>query len=203
MPRVIPAFSQFFDGEGDPLVGGKLKFTVSGTNATNKNTYADVNESIANTNPVLLDSEGRVPNIFGSGSYRATLYTSDDQQVAQFDPVPGGDPAGGQWGEWLETVTYSQDWYLIGTDGKIYKSLIPNNLGQEPQPTPTAWEEVRFIQVYNANVAYIIGAIILFTDKALYEAVSATTAGQTPDTNPELWTPVGLPNSKLKKSFLL
>ncbi|GAH01982.1 unnamed protein product, partial [marine sediment metagenome] len=41
MPRVIDAFAQFFDDNGDPLVNGFLAFKESGTNNTDKDTFAD------------------------------------------------------------------------------------------------------------------------------------------------------------------
>ena len=68
MARVIDPFSQFFDDNGDPLVNGFLKFVESGTNNTDKDTFADINETIANANPVPLTGAGRVHNVFGTGS---------------------------------------------------------------------------------------------------------------------------------------
>ena len=78
MARIIEPFEQFFDGEGDPLTNGWLKFTETGTNLTDRDTFADVNLTIANTNPLQLDSEGRCPNVFGTGLYRVTLFQDDD-----------------------------------------------------------------------------------------------------------------------------
>ena len=89
MARIIPAFFQFFDDNGDPLVDGFLKFVESGTNNTDKDTFADINETIANANPVPLDAAGRCPNVFGSGAYNVISYTSAMVQIQQFDPVSG------------------------------------------------------------------------------------------------------------------
>jgi hypothetical protein len=49
---------QFFDGLGNPLAGGKLYTYEAGT-TTPLATYTDQTGNTANTNPVILDSEGR------------------------------------------------------------------------------------------------------------------------------------------------
>jgi hypothetical protein len=93
MARVIAAFSQFFDDAGDPLENGWLKFLVSQTNNTDKDTYYDSNLTILNTNPVQLDAAGRCPDIFGTGAYRIVSYENNPvtnqpgTQVQVFDPV--------------------------------------------------------------------------------------------------------------------
>ena len=46
---------QFFDGVGDPLVGGKLYTYASGT-TTPLATYTDATGGSANTNPIILDA---------------------------------------------------------------------------------------------------------------------------------------------------
>lgn len=49
------------DATGAPYPGGQLFFYASGT-STKLNTYANQGLTIANTNPVVLDSAGRFPN---------------------------------------------------------------------------------------------------------------------------------------------
>lgn len=74
-----PGEQTFLDNNGQPLAGGCVYFYVPGT--TNpKATYQDSAQTIANTNPVLLDSAGRAI-IYGTGVYR---------QVVQQAPCPGG-----------------------------------------------------------------------------------------------------------------
>ncbi len=51
-------FNQFLDDNGDPLAGGKLYSYEAGT-STPLATYTDVTGSVANSNPVILDSGGR------------------------------------------------------------------------------------------------------------------------------------------------
>lgn len=121
MSRVIDAFTQFFDGSGDPLISGWIEFLVSGTNDVKKDTYANSALSILNANPLRLDAEGRCPNVFGSGSYRVVLYEHDDatgdpgSQIASFDPVYA-QYIGGDFDNWEES-------------GVVFRPVV-NRLGQ-------------------------------------------------------------------------
>lgn len=67
---------QFLDVNGDPLVGGKVYFYIP-TTSTPKDTWTDADETILNTNPVILDGNGQAV-IWGSGSYRQVLTDSAD-----------------------------------------------------------------------------------------------------------------------------
>ena len=52
---------QFFDNTGLPLNGG-LIYTYQAGSTTPLATYTDMNGTIANSNPIVLDSSGRLPN---------------------------------------------------------------------------------------------------------------------------------------------
>lgn len=81
---------QFSDGNGAPYAGGSLYFYVPGT-TTPKATWADPYGSSLNTNPLLLDANGR-GIVWGSGLYRQVLKdqfgnTIWDQQVYAQPPL--------------------------------------------------------------------------------------------------------------------
>lgn len=87
----IPKWQQFSTDAGAPLKGGKLSFTIT-TTTTNKNTYPTEAAAIAgtgaNTNPVILDVDGRSPvEVWLVGRYRLRTYTSADVLIADDDPV--------------------------------------------------------------------------------------------------------------------
>ena len=65
------AMTQFVDGNGAPYAGGSVYFYVPST-TTPKTTWQDPNETTPNTNPVVLDANGRAI-IWGSGLYREVL----------------------------------------------------------------------------------------------------------------------------------
>jgi parallel beta-helix repeat protein len=86
------AGSQFLDNNGNPLSGGKLYSYGAGT-TTPKATYTTVAGNVAHTNPIVLDSAGRVPSgeiwLIDGDSYKFVLYTSTDVLVATYDNITG------------------------------------------------------------------------------------------------------------------
>ena len=77
---------QFFDANGDPLVGGKLYSYIAGT-TTPQATYTDESGSTTNTNPVILDSRGEASVWFGAGTYKLALKTAADVDVWTVDNI--------------------------------------------------------------------------------------------------------------------
>lgn len=76
VPNAVPIPSsagvQFFDSTGAPLAGGKLFTYLAGT-TTPQATYTDPTASVANTNPIILDSLGRAQVWIGPNSYKFVL----------------------------------------------------------------------------------------------------------------------------------
>lgn len=160
MARIIDAFTQFFDGSGTPLVDGWLKFNETGTNNTDKDTFADVNLQKPNANPVPLSAEGRCPNVFGTGSYNVISFADSTispgtpgQQIEQFDPV-GGDLDGAAFADWNAATIYSVGDIVRGSDGLDYRSITSNNQNNNPTSSAANWEEIQLGRVWNANVTY-------------------------------------------------
>lgn len=97
----IPGISmtQQFDSLGKPLNGGRLYLIQAGTTATPQNCYQDSGLTIAWPNPIMLDSAGRVPQLFcadGSIKVRLTNAAGVQQLVADNLLVVG--PSGGGGG---------------------------------------------------------------------------------------------------------
>jgi hypothetical protein len=85
------AAAQFFTNSGVILSGGKLYTYAAGT-TTPKVTYTSFSGNAAHTNPIILDSAGRVPGgeIWLSVSpYKFVLYTSTDVLIATYDNISG------------------------------------------------------------------------------------------------------------------
>lgn len=86
---------QFFDDNGDPLVGGKLYTYQAGTTAidANKlNTYTESTGTTANTNPIILDSRGEPPSggiFLLPQSYKFVLKDSADVEIWTMDYIDG------------------------------------------------------------------------------------------------------------------
>ena len=86
------AAAQFFDNNGTPLTGGKLYSYVAGT-TTPQATYTSASGATAHTNPVILDSGGRVPGgeiwLTDGLQYKFVLRTSTDVLIGTYDNLVG------------------------------------------------------------------------------------------------------------------
>lgn len=65
------AKQSFTDANGKPLTSGTVDFYIPGT-TNRKTTWQNAEQTILNTNPVVLDAAGRAI-IYGSGSYRQVV----------------------------------------------------------------------------------------------------------------------------------
>lgn len=83
IPNVKP---QFFDVNGDPLVGGKLYTYVAGT-TTPLATYSEYTLTTPNTNPIILDSRGECDIWHADNTYKYVLKDSDDVTIWTKDNV--------------------------------------------------------------------------------------------------------------------
>lgn len=82
---------QFFDNTGLPLNGG-LIYTYQAGSTTPLATYTDVNGTIANSNPIVLDSSGRPPNevwLTYGFFYKFVVKTSAGVTLGTYDNIYG------------------------------------------------------------------------------------------------------------------
>ena len=85
------AAAQFFTNSGVPLTGGKLYSYAAGT-TTPQVTYTSSSGVTAHTNPIILDSAGRVPGgeiWLSAPPYKFVLNTSTDVLIATYDNISG------------------------------------------------------------------------------------------------------------------
>jgi hypothetical protein len=90
--------AQFFDNNGVILSGGKLYTYAAGT-TTPAATYTSSSGGTAHTNPIILDSAGRVPSgeiwLTETTQYKFVLHTSLNVLIATYDNIWGIGAAGG------------------------------------------------------------------------------------------------------------
>jgi DNA-binding beta-propeller fold protein YncE len=175
-------FDQYLDNAGDPLAEGKLYFYESGT-TTPKITYADINNSIPNTNPVLLSAAGRQPNIFFNGVAKVILTDNDDVQIAVRDPV--GETGTNFGDQWVATKIYNATDVVLGSDGVFYRSLINGNQGNNPVTTSGSWTLLYSVE-WNAGITYQVGAVVTY-DGEQYQSLQSSNLNQNPSTEPTYW----------------
>ena len=85
--------AQFFTNTGAVLTGGKLYTYLAGT-TTPAATYTTSAGNVARTNPIILDSAGRIPDggetwVTNGVSYKFVLKDSNDVLIATYDNIVG------------------------------------------------------------------------------------------------------------------
>jgi hypothetical protein len=85
------AGTQFFSDAGAPLAGGKLYTYTAGT-TTPQATYTTSAGTVANANPIILNSVGRLANeiwLTSAVSYKFILQDSNSVVIGTYDNLPG------------------------------------------------------------------------------------------------------------------
>ena len=86
------AAAQFFDNDGNVLSGG-LIYTYLAGSTTPATTYTTSAGNIAHSNPIVLDSAGRVPSgeiwLNAGIVYKFVLHNSSNVLIATYDNISG------------------------------------------------------------------------------------------------------------------
>lgn len=146
MTALLPPFPKFYaeDANGLPLAGGLLYTYAAGT-TTPLATYTDSTGSVANTNPVVLNSSGLADVWLTAGtSYKFVLENSVGQVQWTVDNITGGiqGTAGTPGSVWRNgtgvpsnSLGVDGDYYLNDANGDVYQksggaySKVANILG--------------------------------------------------------------------------
>lgn len=92
MPAASLTFSpklQFFDANGNPLVGGKLFTYAANTVNTPLATYTDDTGTVQASNPIVLDSRGECSVWLSSAKYKFRLTTAAEADIWIVDDING------------------------------------------------------------------------------------------------------------------
>jgi len=122
--------AQFFDNNGNPLSGGKLYTYAAGT-TTPLVSYTTSAGNVARTNPIVLNSAGRVGDggeiWITSARYKFVLETSTGVLIATYDNVSGVGAAsyqvanftgtGAQTVFTLPSVSFGEDFTFVYING--------------------------------------------------------------------------------------
>lgn len=187
MSRFTNPVPQFFLNDGTIASSGRMYFYENKNYAALKATYSNPDNTVANTNPLILDGQGRIPPCFGDGLYSVKFYASnpDNPSVDGALQWPRDDVSlselSGQWGLWNAAETYSVDEFAKDpTDGNYYQLWgAPTSKGEQPSTNLTKWEQVVFITVYNSNKTYNINDNVVNTG-LLYRCNTNGTIGIAP-----------------------
>ena len=129
--------AQFFDNNGVILTGGKI-FTYEAGTTTPLATYTSSTGATAHTNPIILDSGGRVPDggeiWILAQSYKFVLKDSNDVLIVTWDNISG---AGA-----VSTVNYMGDgttisFAVLGSVESIFINGVYQNRNTYTSTTTT------------------------------------------------------------------
>jgi hypothetical protein len=185
MARFGEINAQYFDDAGDPLSSGKIYFYETGT-TTLKDTFSDINQTIANTNPVILTAAGRQPNIFFSGTAKAILVDKNDVQILVRDPI--GQTASVFGDGWVATKIYSSDAVVLGSDGQYYRSLAAGNQNNDPTSTSGYWTLLYSVE-WNAGITYQTGAVVTYNNLQ-YQSLQNSNLNNNPASVTAYWASI-------------
>lgn len=147
MPRYVNPVPDYPYAES-----GFLEFFVSNT-TTQKDTFSDVNETLLNPNPVPIEGDGKVPNIFFSGTARVVCTNAQGVQQWERDPVEASGGGAGTVQSWNALTIYSENDIVLQND-EYYRSLTDGNQNNDPTVSASNWVKVQFIETWNPTITY-------------------------------------------------
>lgn len=167
--------AQFFNNDGTILLGGKIYTYFAGTN-TPAVVYTTTASTIAHSNPIILDSAGRVPTgeiwLTDGLSYKFVLKDANDVLIATYDNIVGinsnfvnftnqQEIQTATAGQTVFTLTTMQ--YQIGT-GSL--SVFVDGVNQYgPSATYSFTETSSTVVTFNSGLN--VGALVKFTTSAI------------------------------------
>ncbi len=189
MARLFTPFQQFGDDEGNPLAFGTLEFLFNNTD-NQQVTYSDSSLNNVNTNPVVLDGEGRVPDVFGDGVYTVVLKSNGGVLIDRINDV-GGDPGSRTaFSDWARNIIYQIPAFVVATNGLYYRNISGGNIGNDPVTSPQFWEEIRFTGTWNQFVSYGIGNFTRSGNGSLWRSLVGGNLNNPPESdNGTNWIP--------------
>jgi hypothetical protein len=129
------AGAQFFDNNGIPLAGGLL-YTYSAGTTTPLATYTSNSGSIANSNPIVLDSSGRVSNeiwLTTGYTYKFVLQTAAAVQIGSWDNIPAVNDT---------TALTTFETNLAGSSGSTYIGYNQGSYGAQTETLQTKLQQI-------------------------------------------------------------
>lgn len=161
---------QFFDNNGVPLSGGKIYTYTAGT-TTNQATYTNASGTVAHTNPIVLDSGGRVPSgeiwLTDGLQYKFVIKTSTDVLIGTYDNIIGinSNFVNFVTEEEIQTATAGQTVFTLGTmqyqPGTNNLTVYVDGVNQYDGSSYSYVETSSTIVTFTAGLH--VGALVKFT----------------------------------------
>jgi hypothetical protein len=177
--------AQFFNNDGVPLAGG-LIYTYAAGSSTPVAAYTEASGSVAHTNPIVLDSAGRVPSgeiwLTDGTSYKFVLKDSTGILIATYDNIVGINSNFVNFtnNQEIQTATAGQTLFTLATmqyqPGTNSLSVFVDGVNQYGPGAQYAYVETSSTSVTFASGLHV-GASVKFTTSQINGA-AATDAEQ-------------------------
>ena len=176
--------AQFFDNDGNVLSGGKI-YTYSAGTSTFATTYTSSNGSIAHSNPIILDSAGRVPTgeiwLTDGINYKFVLNNSSGTLIGTYDNISGINSNFISFtnSQQIITATASQTVFNLSISyqpGTNSLSVFVDGVNQYGPGAQYAYTETSSTSVTFTNGLHV-GAVVKFTT-AQQQGAGAVNASQ-------------------------
>lgn len=163
--------AQFFNNDGVPLSGGKIYTYLAGS-TTPASTYTTGAGNIAHTNPIILDSSGRVPTgeiwLTDSIAYKFVIKDSTDTLIGTYDNIVGINSNFVNYtaSQEIQTATAGQTVFTLATlvyqPGTNALSVFVDGVNQYGPGAQYAFTETSSTSVTFTNGLHV-GASVKFT----------------------------------------
>jgi hypothetical protein len=176
--------AQFFNNDGVPLAGGLINTYAAGTN-TPANTYTTSAGTIPHSNPIVLDSAGRVPTgeiwLTDGLAYKFVLKDSTGALLATYDNIVGINSNFVNYtaSQEIQTATAGQTVFTLTTmtyqPGTNSLSVFVDGVNQYGPGASYAFTETSSTSVTFASGLHV-GASVKFTTAQINSSVGQTAA---------------------------
>jgi hypothetical protein len=190
MGRFVNAAPQYIDTDGSPLSGGQLFFYVTDTSGLN-DTYTDSSLGTANSNPVILDTSGTIPDVYLDPGviYRVQILRANGTLFDDKNDIVGLNDSGidvlGGLPEWNSTVNYTIPDVVI-RNSSLYESISAGT-NFDPLTNPSHWSQFTHLKIWNTAETYALNDIVQ-QDGIIYRSRTGTSnQGKSPDANTDFW----------------
>jgi hypothetical protein len=167
---------QFFDNSGDVLTGGLLYSYTAGT-TTPAATYTSVTGLTANSNPIVLDAAGRVPNqiwLTDGLGYKFRLENSVGTQIGSWDNITSQNTASAGLAASAISYTAAGSATVRTVQAKLQESVSVKDFGAVGDGVTNDTVAVQLAinsnakAVYFPNGTYLCSQITLVSGQTLY-----------------------------------
>ena len=171
-------FMQFFDITGAPLAGGLL-YTYAASTSTPQDTYTDASGTIANTNPIVLNTRGEAAIWLGmSANYKFVLKDSVGVLIWTADNIEGlvgaADLAASTGSSLIGYIAAGSGAVATTVQAKLRESVSVQDFGADPTGGVDATAAI--------NAALAASKTVNFGDASSTYKVSGTLTVQTGST---------------------